>query len=183
MCSALEDDKVKQYECLKWMYITHDPFDYCYYIHEHNYSNYVSYCNIYVLYHSQWIYVHQWCWIVYHLFGLAVSSNSKESVDSCSIPRGISNCVTSPQDIVIPGISQTQGSFCSVQLFGAGSHQIQWSSTGLLQSISAKPFHSSHRLDMVIVRPPGIDNGGFVVSPDTVWYARVQQYNNWNNIP
>jgi hypothetical protein len=29
-----------------------------------------------------------------------------------------------------------QVSFCSVQLFGAGSHQIQRSSTGLLQSFS-----------------------------------------------
>jgi hypothetical protein len=37
----------------------------------------------------------------------------------------------------------------------------------------AKPFQGSHRLDMVIIRPPGIDNGGFVVSPDTVWYAQV----------
>ena len=37
----------------------------------------------------------------------------------------------------------------------------------------AKPFHGSHRLDMVMIRPPGIDNGAFVVSPDTVWYARV----------
>jgi hypothetical protein len=36
-----------------------------------------------------------------------------------------------------------------------------------------KPFHCSHRLDMVMIRPPGIDNGAFVVSPDTVWYARV----------
>ena len=30
-----------------------------------------------------------------------------------------------------------------------------------------------HRLDMVMIRPPGIDNGAFVVSPDTVWYARI----------
>ena len=37
----------------------------------------------------------------------------------------------------------------------------------------AKPFHGSHRLDMVMIRPPGIDNGAFVVSQDTVWYARV----------
>ena len=37
----------------------------------------------------------------------------------------------------------------------------------------AKPFHGSHRLDMVMIRPPGIDNGCFIVSPDTVWYARV----------
>ena len=37
----------------------------------------------------------------------------------------------------------------------------------------AKPFHGSHRLDFVMIRPPGIDNGAFVVSPDTVWYAQV----------
>ena len=37
----------------------------------------------------------------------------------------------------------------------------------------AKPFHGSHRLDVVMIRPPGIDNGAFVVSPDSVWYARV----------
>ena len=34
----------------------------------------------------------------------------------------------------------------------------------------AKPFHGSHRLDLVMIRPPGIDNGAFVVSPDSVWY-------------
>ena len=28
----------------------------------------------------------------------------------------------------------------------------------------AKPFHGSHRLDIVMIRPPGIDNGAFVVS-------------------
>ena len=37
----------------------------------------------------------------------------------------------------------------------------------------AKPFHGSHRLDLVMIRPPGIDNGAFVVSPNSVWYARV----------
>jgi hypothetical protein len=37
----------------------------------------------------------------------------------------------------------------------------------------AKSFHGSHRLDLVMIRPPGIDNGAFVVSPDSVWYARV----------
>jgi hypothetical protein len=24
-----------------------------------------------------------------------------------------------------------------------------------------------------MIRPPGIDNGAFIVSPDSVWYARV----------
>ncbi len=37
----------------------------------------------------------------------------------------------------------------------------------------AKPFHGSHRLDLVMIRPPGIDNGAFIVSPYSVWYARV----------
>ncbi len=37
----------------------------------------------------------------------------------------------------------------------------------------AKPFHGCHRLDLVIIRPPGIDNGAFVVKPETIWYARV----------
>ncbi len=34
-----------------------------------------------------------------------------------------------------------------------------------------KPFYGSHRLDPVMIHPPGIEPGGFVVSPDTVWYA------------
>ncbi len=34
-------------------------------------------------------------------------------------------------------------------------------------------FYSCHQLDMVMIRPPDIDNGAFVVSPNTVWYAQV----------
>ena len=37
----------------------------------------------------------------------------------------------------------------------------------------AKPFYGSHRLDLVMIRPPGISDGAFVLSPSTVWYARV----------
>jgi hypothetical protein len=37
----------------------------------------------------------------------------------------------------------------------------------------SKLFHGSHRMDPVMIRPPGIDNGAFVVSPETVWYAHV----------
>ncbi len=37
----------------------------------------------------------------------------------------------------------------------------------------AKSFRGSHWLDLVMIRPPSIDNGAFVVSPDSVWYARV----------
>jgi hypothetical protein len=44
-----------------------------------------------------------------------------------------------------------------------------------MSAVEREPFHGSHRLDsdMVMIKPPGIDNGAFVVSPDTVWYARV----------
>ena len=28
-------------------------------------------------------------------------------------------------------------------------------------------------MDLVMIRPQGIDNGAFVVSPESVWYARV----------
>jgi hypothetical protein len=35
------------------------------------------------------------------------------------------------------------------------------------------PFYGSHRLDPVMISPPGVEPGGFVVSPDSVWYARV----------
>ena len=57
-------------------------------------------------------------------------------------------------------ISPTQESFCSVQRV-------------YCNLFPAKPFYGSHRLDLVVIRPLGIDNGAFVVSPDSVWYARV----------
>ena len=41
-----------------------------------------------------------------------------------------------PADIGAARIGQTQGPFCTVQLFGAGAHQVQWCAAGLLQSIS-----------------------------------------------
>ena len=28
-------------------------------------------------------------------------------------------------------------------------------------------------MDPVIIRPPGIDKGAFVVTPESIWYARV----------
>ncbi len=36
-----------------------------------------------------------------------------------------------------------------------------------------KPFYGSNRLHPVMIRPPGIEPGGFVDSPDSVLYARV----------
>ncbi len=103
---------------------------------------------------------------------------------------------SSPQDIRIPGIGQTQGSFLLIirimvqvtALLGTLEFQESAKHKGHFALFNclvlghtkykgvqrvycnpypAKPFHCSHRLDMVIIRPPGIDNGGFVVSPDT----------------
>jgi hypothetical protein len=37
----------------------------------------------------------------------------------------------------------------------------------------AKTFYGSHRLDPVMIRPPGINHGAFVVSQETVWYSRL----------
>ncbi len=37
----------------------------------------------------------------------------------------------------------------------------------------AKPLYCSHRLDLVVIQPPGIENGAFVVTPVSVWYALV----------
>ena len=43
-----------------------------------------------------------------------------------------------PSDIGAARIGQSQGPFCTVQLFGAGSHQVQGCAAGLLQSISGE---------------------------------------------
>ncbi len=36
-----------------------------------------------------------------------------------------------------------------------------------------KTFYSCHRMDLVMIRPPGIEAGAFVVSPDSIWYTWV----------
>ena len=36
-----------------------------------------------------------------------------------------------------------------------------------------KKFYGTNRMDLVFVRPPGVQPGGFVVTPDSVWYCRV----------
>jgi hypothetical protein len=35
------------------------------------------------------------------------------------------------------------------------------------------PNYGSHRLDLIMIRSPNIENGAFVVTPDSVWYALV----------
>lgn len=34
-------------------------------------------------------------------------------------------------------------------------------------------FYGSNRMDTVFIRPPGISEGAFRLSPDNVWYCRV----------
>jgi hypothetical protein len=52
--------------------------------------------------------------------------------------------------------------------------QDMWSSWWIYcNPFPAKTFYGSHRLDPVLIRPPGIDNGAFVVLLETVWHAQV----------
>lgn len=34
-------------------------------------------------------------------------------------------------------------------------------------------YHGSNRQDFVFIRPPGIEEGGFTLRPDNVWYCKV----------
>ncbi len=51
-----------------------------------------------------------------------------------------------PSDIETARIGQMQGPFCTLQLFGAGTHQAQGCAAGLLQSVSEQNvlWKSSH---------------------------------------
>ena len=44
-----------------------------------------------------------------------------------------------------------------------------------VQRVYCNPFSAKPclRLPPIMIQPPGIDDGAFVVSPDSVWYARV----------
>ena len=73
-------------------------------------------------------------------------------------------------DLGIAGLCQTQGSFCSVQLFGAGAHKVQWCSERLLQSIS------SENVSCIWNREPWYKNRVFglnLVYTGTYWYVPV----------
>ncbi len=53
---------------------------------------------------------------------------------------------------------------CSV----LGHTASQWSSAGLYSHLfPKKTFYSCHRMDLVMIRPPGIETGAFMVSPDS----------------
>jgi hypothetical protein len=42
-----------------------------------------------------------------------------------------------------------------------------------VNSFPKKLFHARNRHDLAIVRPPGVDPGGFMLTPDSVWYCQV----------
>ena len=47
-----------------------------------------------------------------------------------------------------------------------------------VQRVQSWPFkdmlyHGSNRQDFVFIRPPGIDEGGFTLRPDNVWYCKI----------
>jgi hypothetical protein len=83
-------------------------------------------------------------------------------------------------DIGAARIGQTQGTSCLVQLLGARTPWQQLSSsTKVCSGYTATRFLRNRFtavtvwISPVMIRPPGIDHGAFVVSPSTVWYARV----------
>ncbi len=62
-----------------------------------------------------------------------------------------------------------KGHFALVNCLGAWSYQIQQCTAGLLQSIQVSCGDSEVSWqDIVMIRQQGIDNGAFVVAPDTV---------------
>ena len=73
----------------------------------------------------------------------------------------------------LQGSAQRKGHFSLFNCLVIGHTKYKGLQRVYRNPFPAKPFHGSHRLDLVMIRPPGIDNGAFVVSPDSVWYARV----------
>ena len=78
-----------------------------------------------------------------------------------------------PSDIGAERICKTQGPFRTVLQLMLGHTKYKGVQRVYCNPFPSKMFHGSHRMDPVMIRPPGIDNGAFVVSPESVWYARV----------
>jgi hypothetical protein len=69
--------------------------------------------------------------------------------------------------------AQRKGRFALFNCLVIGNTKFKGVQRVYCNPFPAKLFYDSHRLDLVMIRPPGIDNGSFVFSPDSVWYARV----------
>ncbi len=73
----------------------------------------------------------------------------------------------------LQGSAQRKGHFSLFNCLVIGHTKYKGVQRVYCNPFPAKPFHGSHRLDVVMIRPEGIDNRAFVVSPNSVWYASV----------
>ncbi len=69
--------------------------------------------------------------------------------------------------------AQRTGHFSLFNCLALGNTKYMGVQRVYCNSFPMKMFYGSHRMDPVMIRPPGIDNGAFVVSPESVWYASV----------
>ncbi len=163
------------------------------------YDNYIIYCIILVN-QSQVEYITYFPFNSIDL-GLAVSIPYMGCVDLCSSP-GVEKNLTQEKRLkyIFGGLSiiriihfiliilqvdalrktweqhgsaQHKGHFSLFNCLVVGHTKYKGVQRVYCNPFPAKQFHGSHQLDLVMIRPPGIDNGAFVVSPDSVWYARV----------
>ena len=69
--------------------------------------------------------------------------------------------------------AQRKGHFALFDCLVIGNTKFKGVQRVYCNPFPAKQFYRSHWLNLVMIRPQGIDNGAFVVSPNSVWYARV----------
>ncbi len=79
----------------------------------------------------------------------------------------------SSKNIGTARISPTQGRFALFNRLVIGNAKFKGVQRVYCNQFPAKPFYGSHQLDLVMIRSLGINNGAFVVLPDSVWYASV----------
>ena len=163
------------------------------------YNNYIIYC-IFLVNESHVQYSTYFTFHSIHL-GLVVSIPYIGCVDLCSSPKGGNKLTQGKSHKYIFArlsiihiihfiriILQVDALLKTLELHGSAQHKGHFSLFNCLvightkykgvqrvycNPFPAKTFHGSHRMDLVMIRPPGIDNGAFKVSPDSVWYARV----------
>ena len=79
------------------------------------------------------------------------------------------------QTLELQGSAQRKGHFALFNCLVLGHTKYRGVQRVYCNPFPTKMFYRSHRMDPVMIRPQGIDsdNGAFVVSPESVWYARV----------
>ena len=75
--------------------------------------------------------------------------------------------------IIVSESAQRKGHFALFNCLVLGHTKYRGVQRVYCNPFPAKMFYGSHRMDHVMIRPPGVDNGASVVSPESVWYARV----------